>query len=561
MTTPFDELTPKTAAERIPDRAAQWVKDNISFYTGNHWQGGQGWSGPMLANSSEYYQSTLDNLAAVFVSKNAIAEIVDRHVAGVAGRVPGRSVGVKRPLKSGEQLATNEQALIDEAEALLTAWWTAQNGVTPRELGSGDIKLCAPHEVLQLATVSALLARRGVLRLFVTPAALRQAQGPDGTADTAVVPHMPVEEAIGVIKAGSPAPTQAAVVVDKATLQPGGLYLYHDDQAASAADMLEVTAVDENGRTVILISSSDAGSQIALDLGGRLTMHEIERKPLVTEQIRQAQKALNKAKTTGSKNLDSAFLERVFFNSQMPGVTAADGTVTPAEFQVGPGTANFLAGLPIYNEQNQITGYTSPSAYFHEPTPSTVYTDSGDDFYRGILGEAGQLHVLMSGDATASGESRIQAKGEFENSLMDTKAEVDAALRWMLETVLALAAAIAGQPGRYEGLRVTADSRLDLGVVSIEEQRQTAEAYKAGLLSRETAIRRIGVDDPAAEAARLDAEADETLAVLKSRAEIMKLLVDATADKSAAASVSGFDDQTAARLSSNGRVLPRDEAV
>lgn len=552
MTTPFDNLTPQTAAERIPDRAAQWVKDNISFYTGDHWQGGRGWSGPMLSSSSEFYQSTLDNLAGVFVSQNAIAEIVDRHVAGVVGRTPGRHITLVRPLKNGEQPTPNEQALMDEAEALLTSWWTTQNGVTPRALGDSGIKLCSPHEVLQLAAASSLLARRGVLRLFVTPAALR-----DG-AETAVLPSMPVEEAIGVIKAGSPAVTQAAVVVDAATLRPGGVYLYKDGDV----DRLEITAVDEDGRTVIRITDDEgSGSEIALELGGRLTMHEIERKPLVTEQIRQAQKALNKAKTTGSKNLDSAFLERVFFNSQMPGVQNADGTFTPAEFQVGPGTANFLAGLPIYNEHNQITGYTDPSAYFHDPTPSTVYTDSGEDFYRGILQEASQVYTLISGDATASGESRIQAKGEFENSLMDTKAEVGAALRWMLETVLALAAAIAGQPGRYDGLRVVGDARLDLGVVSTEEQRQTAEAYKSGLLSRETAIRRIGVDDPAAEAARLDAEADETLVVLKQRAEIMKLLVDATADRSAAASVSGFDGDTAARLSSNGRVLPRDEAI
>lgn len=102
---------------------------------------------------------------------------------------------------------------------------------------------------------------------------------------------------------------------------------------------------------------------------------------------------------------------------------------------------------------------------------------------------------------------------DFEQSLLLTKSEVNGALRWLLETVLAMAAVFSGQPGRFASLRVNAEARLQLGAVSADDQKMVGELVDKKLLSRETGMTRIGVEDTDAEKARIaqESEQDKTL--------------------------------------------------
>jgi hypothetical protein len=76
----------------------------------------------------------------------------------------------------------------------------------------------------------------------------------------------------------------------------------------------------------------------------------------------------------------------------------------------------------------------------------------------------------------------------------------------MLETALHMGAHFAGQGGRYLGLRVVASCRLDTGPLSADEAKQVIDLVDARLLSRETGMARVGVDDSDAEAQRIQAE-------------------------------------------------------
>ena len=223
---------------------------------------------------------------------------------------------------------------------------------------------------------------------------------------------------------------------------------------------------------------------------------------------------LNLAKTMLARNVVlGGFLERIILNAQLPGEYVEDATTkkktfVPSPLKTGAGTTNVLAGLPVSDATGRVTGYATPTVMYRDPVPVTTFNDTADAAYQGMLEEVHQLHAAIAGDATASGESRRQARADFEASLGATISEVEAAGRWLLETALAMAAAFANQPGRFDSLRATFTCRVDSGPISADEQKETRENVAAGLLSKETGMVRVGIDDTDAEKAKIAAEGE-----------------------------------------------------
>lgn len=494
---PFDTLTLKQVGELIPDRGAGWLKANRLFYMGDHWQGAAGWAGPMLNDRHELYRQTIIEIQRAFVSKNAIAEVVNRHVGGVAGREPMWSLTVRRSLAEGEKPSPEEQRLIDEGESLLTTWWDGQQGVV-----SSEDELVGAHKALQTAVATMLLSRRGLLRLFVPPGQLDE---------NGQVRREALEQSIKKIFVHHPEPAQAAVVVDKAQMARLGCYVYEEQKKQKG----ELTYLDQ-GRTVVrIISEGDDAPGVGgvLDLNGRLTMYEMRRPLLITEQVQQLQRGVNLALTMLQRNVVQAgFLERTFFNTQLPGKEVPDPDnpgqtkFVPQPLHVGAGVTNFLSGVTSEDSEGNVQVLT-PSVVYRDPVAVDTFVATREAMYRSLLEEVQQLHALISGDATASGESRKQARGDYEGSLLLTKSEVNAALRWLLETVLAMAAVFSGQPGRFAGLRVNAEARVNLGPMAADDQKMIMDQVDKGLLSKETGRSKLGVEDTEAEAERVASEA------------------------------------------------------
>jgi hypothetical protein len=71
---------------------------------------------------------------------------------------------------------------------------------------------------------------------------------------------------------------------------------------------------------------------------------------------------------------------------------------------------------------------------------------------------------------------------------------------------LAMAAAFSGQPGRFAELRAVFECRIDSGPMSSDDQSQVRENVKAGLMSEETGMSRLGIDDVDAELERIASE-------------------------------------------------------
>ncbi|MCP4421857.1 MAG: hypothetical protein GY805_35030, partial [Chloroflexi bacterium] len=129
-----------------------------------------------------------------------------------------------------------------------------------------------------------------------------------------------------------------------------------------------------------------------------------------------------------------------------------------------------------------------------------------------ILHRLKQAHVLMNESATSSGESCIKARGDFENSLAELKSETDKMLVWLISTILQMAATFSGKPGYFSKLTVSADTKLDLGVITPSEKQAVRDNLAAGLISKRTAMKLIGIEDIDAELALIEEETPEAQA-------------------------------------------------
>lgn len=485
----FDAWTYEQLLAAIPDRTAGWLAANAAFYHGDHWQNGEAWTGPRLATTHPLYSETWLAIQQAFVSSNKVREIVRRESQSAVGDEPAWSLTPRRGLAQDEQPTAAEQALIDEAEAIFQGWWDARRA----------------HRFLKEAITTAAWAKRGLLRLFVPPGRLV-----DG-----LLPTVPIEAAADYLYLHCPEPQQAAVAIDANTQAEIGIYQYQyrETVGGETVERMELCYRQDGGMLTLLrvtdASGRDVQEPAALDLGGRLMLHEIRRPGLITEQMRSLQKSLNKTLTMMDRNgTQGGFLERIVTNAQLPGRMEPDPDHPGLErfvaepMHLGPGTTNFLAGV-VLTDANGNQSIATPGVHYRDPVSPATFIETKNALYRAMLEECQQLHVLMATDATASGESRKQARAEFEQAVALPASLAEDALRWLIETLLTLTALFAGQPGRYAGLRANVSARVDLGPVTAEEIKANTEQVTAELLSPETAMSRNGVRDVPAEQARI----------------------------------------------------------
>lgn len=488
MPTPFDNLSVEAAKKRLPSTPDS-VKSAVLFRDGDHWQGGAAWTGPAPAVNDKSVSEVMTRIQREFVSSNVIAEVIERHANGAVGREPQWGYAVRRPLLEEEQPNTQEQALIDEAEAAMTSWWDQRN-----VLG-----------ILQESIATAVVYGRAVLRLFVPPA----------TVEGGVIQvQETLADALNLIWLDGLPPEQAGVSRDKATMQACGVYVYTNDDKKEVA---EVTFIDE-GQTVMRTLEGEAVTgETRLPLMGHLLMIEITCKPLIGLPMQQMQKALNMTLTMLQHNIViSGFVERVLANAQMP-YDEVDDPANPGQkmrvykpYDIGPGKTTNLVGIPIREERTKvITSYTSPSVQWRDPVPVGTFIDTDAAIYSRMLKECKQLHALLSGDAVASGESRKQALLDFAMSLGPTATALKQLVRWVLEAALALAAHFAGRAQAFDSLRADVTPRLWLGSLSSEERNFLLAAYEKGAISHDLFLGLIDVEDVDAEKARIAAEQEE----------------------------------------------------
>lgn len=502
------------------------INVNRRLYQGDHWLDGSGWIGPHPDVTDSVFTNVMTEIANIFTSKNAVKEVVDRHAAGVIGKnfrwsfVPRRTTGDQQP-------TADEQKAIDAATGLVRDWLTARK---------------VPTLMLD-AVATLLLAERSSIRLY-TPYGLTQAD----SQGLRTLSAASISEALSKIWPEHNQPETATVACDADTKLEAGVIRYEGAQDAydDTDELSDSDAENEEtreyawlcflnrvGETVIRILSDDDGGEdsasdssessaeadpatphrgdAVLKLGGRLAMFEMRRPALATPQVQQNQRALNYAVTMVPRNITTGgFPERLLLDAAVPGGfqkdAAGNSVFVPSPLKLGSSTTNFIEGAEykVTNDQGEtVVKRGSPSAVFREPVKPDASIAAAAEHYEAILAEVGQRHVLIAGDATTSAVSRVQARAEYLNTLLKTKAEVDAAFTWLIETALAMAEAIAKQPGLYtDMLRVQGSCKLDTGPITPEERKAIEESIGV-TISQETAMLMLDVDDVDAEQSRM----------------------------------------------------------
>lgn len=479
------------------ETAAAW-----EFYNGNHWQDADGWVGARPPDNATNAGEIMAEIEHGFVSENIVREISQRHTAGCTGREPHWRFAPVRPLGPEESPDASEQAQIDEAEAALTPWWD-----------ENDLATVFADAATALALGGRVMLRVSVPETDVTPDGAVRAIDAATALDRIFVDIAP--------------PESGGMVYDPASRRQAGMFLYvRGDEQRAELSYIDQTVTGPDGTpgptTIRVIGQSgDVATPVALPLGGRLLMFEARRDRLITTQVMQGQRALNLSETQMLRNVNLAgSLERMIMNGLPPGQWIeretgqpwVDGTSTgtrvfrASPLPVGPSITNFIMGAPVTDASGQVVGMTNPSVSYRDPVDVTTFVNTRGQYYEAMLGQCQQIHAIISGDGTASGESRRQARAEFEASLMASARALSALGRWMMETALALAAYLSGKPEGFNLIRCDFTPTLDAGPLTSPELTEVRNQWKDGLISHETALSAIGIEDPDAEIARINEE-------------------------------------------------------
>ncbi len=475
------QLTVDQAMDMIPDRQENWLKSNQAFQVGDHWQDGGAWTGPALDKEHPDAKEATQAISQIFAPDPVLNEAVERRRDAVLGRTLGWNI--TGPTKK----------LTSEAIELVTDWMVSRN----------------VKRHLQQAVDNACWTKRGPMRVYIPSGLLVTEDGQTPTIPAGLDP----KAALDLIYFERVDPTQATVQQEASTKRPVGIYTYADEDGKPQAEI-----VYKHGNKTIIYLAEQEGSAFELELKGMLPMHEIALSLMITEPLRRLQMKLNHASTAEQTNLATAgWAEDYFFNVAQPGAwetqTDANGEAkevfTPDKIFRGPRTINWLVGEETTDEDGR-QRIASPSHTRTEPSPPDTFIESADKTRTVILHRLKQGHVLLNESATSSGESRIKARGDFENSLADLKEEVDKTLVWLAATILQMAATFSGKPDYFSRLDIAADTKLDLGVITPKEKQAVRDDLEAGLISKRTAMKLIGIEDVDAELALITQEAEES---------------------------------------------------
>lgn len=487
----------------------------LKAYADDFWQSGRD---TLLPPSQGGFSGTIDSLLQKrYVFRNVIRECVGRVSGAFFGKAPNwkyqiSGKAVERPRSAGRSTAVApvdtegdqpEMAVMDltEIDKALGDFWTSQSVA----------------DVMKEAFESRLVFGRGGIRIYLPTKFKRKNLIPEEQEDgTTVVGQfvafLDIPSAISAMRIEFIPPTESRCLDEEGELFSLVKYSKRSNwETQEETAIIEFSFVDDVDQTFLgSVSEKDSVGSIVdanlsspLYLGGRPTFNEFKGRPFVTKALYRNNMLLNLALTcAGFSLVDNGFGEMILTNVELEteSVVGPDGDTidVPRRIKRGGGVVQNFMGVKNYDEATGAVQQLQPGVTFKEPSTLSPYRDGAAMAYESCLSEAGQLYALIVGDASPSGESRIQALGDFVLKVLPHKAEVDEMGSWVMSTVLLWAAQLAGQ--QMEGYSIMFDSRMQIANLSNEERRMIMEMRDKGAISRETERVLLGVDDPALEA-------------------------------------------------------------
>lgn len=453
-----------------PHRRTERTELHRDYWHGHYWP--TGWIGPTVGQSDPKYTERMQALERVFQSANVLRECAQNWRDGL----------ISEPFtwflkaENGDRAVTDADAddrdeTAAAAELELQRWLDhIEQAATNANPLDSDFQQADPWAEFVLAL--GVLGEAG-LRLWQPE---RFADNPD-----------PVKRIY------LHTTRQRSVLIDRSSFDG-----FIDKITYTSATGNEVQTMDGDVVTVTTLDGSDA-EPLELDTGGRWLIQYAAGESIFTPSTKRLQNALNHCLTMMVRNNEVAgFREKVFGNAEYP--TDADGN--PISMESGPGIDTYLYGTPTGDPTSP--GYAPVSVFQSEPVDNGSLAAAVDVYRKLIYMEFAQGHLLANSLGGLSGESRIQMRSQFELNLRGWKRRVESAIASVLNIVLKLL--------EVEGYEVVVQLNITTGKLSHDEAAAIVQQYQAGLLSRATAMAKLGVDDVDAETALILEEAEEGVA-------------------------------------------------
>lgn len=500
------ELEVKDLEQKIPGIN----EENIAYTSGDHWQDGAGYTGPRLPSDHPLYASWLDEMARIFVSRDVLNEVRKRerwaltgkawtwNLQDAEGKPLGESEGVE--LRGFVEKWMEEKQIVSViADAIEQSSWSGDKGIDGR----------------------------GILRFFIPEQRL---EGGRAKAED-------LGQALNLIELESPSSATAVVFEDAdSEYEKVGFISWTEEKDGDEFDRAELVFVNEQGLTVLeSLVASDAVSAgtVELNLLGKLTMYQLERPLLIDSSQRSMQKFLNHAFTAFQAAIGgAAWPEDFFFGLLPPGdwVEQSDGELqfVPAPLQRGPGRSHFFQPMTVFDADNTEKSIAGGGHSRTTAVSPHLFTEGIKEIRGNMLSSAFQEYTLLTGLAQASGEKLQLAKGDFEASATDMANETRLMVRWVIETVIAMAEGIMGG-SEPTGVQVYVDVQIDTGVVTVEQKLLLSQLRTDGFISHETALAEAGYSQPTAEILKIVKAFEEAAAA--GQPGVIPGQVDATGGK------------------------------
>ena len=529
----FDTLTFDEASSILSRISIPREGEHSRFALCDHWQNGEGWIGPLPDNLPNQSALLRAEIAREFVFHDVIGEIVWRAAAALKARPLRYGAALERVLDEGELPTETEEQIIGEMDALILEWASSSTRCgffdAANRMQTADLRVFLGRAVTQLAATG-----RASIRAFIPPAQLEEQypldafttvvndagnvmevfdEGGNRLKPELVVPLVPLWDALSRVHFEMPQLSNAGVWTSRASMRPLGVCKWQGDDGKTS---IETSWVDDQGQTHLRVMNGDGESETTFDLNGELMHLQLHCDGLIKESLVSQQKDINRRLTMSGRSSNLAgFPERVLLGAELQGKEVDDPAnpghkkFVPDDIEVGPGRFNNFKAEVIEGADGEYLGTTASALDYKrlDPIDTTMFDSSVDAARARMLGEAHQAHALIAGDATASGESRKQARDEFVLSLADLKNEATRALVWILDVAFGLALeTTSDNRARFYGFKWTGDVPIHAGPRPTDERVQDLAAVKASVLSRETAMARDGIDDIDAERGRVGSE-------------------------------------------------------
>lgn len=503
----MDELL-KTYAKKKEEFNLELFNQIEAYYKGDHFQEGKGWSGPDV-------KKLADQLKRGFVGDPVLSRAAQRAILAVVGKEPMWEFVPSRKLKlvdakdetTGEQIrelekpTTEEQELIDLANELTTNYWDRNR---------------LARWLIQVTT-NLVLHNASYARIY----ALEEGE----------MVIKDIESALEILNVHMPALTDARELADEHGRILGVAFTHKSPNGQLLHD---VSWYDRKRKVVVTERVDDTYTPLPgvkpmeLQIGDRLPIYKLKDAGLIKPVVLSLQKALDHDNTMLTMNNTVAgFRERLMINAMEPTEEYVDPSTGETKerivpFKSGAGSTAWIKGIELTDPNTgDVTGYSTPQVMYKDPVDQSGLLKSIDHKIRRILEAMSQAHVLISGDANASGTSRQQAVQDHVASLELIKREVESMLRWMFETLLAMAGGMTGKQDLFKPIRCVVSCRVSAVQLTSAERSQYVNEYNAKLRTRAKTMAILGEDDPDAEIAALD---QEDLAGVKEEVRKQRLL-------------------------------------